>query len=185
MNYLDLVKLYEKRVADIDIKPNFNISGTDASIALLNAIGKPELETLFECGTSRGLLELFEDGHLNNLPPEAIMIFLHMVKMCRWHDYCNNNRKSILEGHGYVCFFCFDVFDNRIRPIKEWTDSGQSAICPACGVDSIIALKDVPDIENIRNLKAMETFWFGEQTIPSPAIKAAVQSVLIPFPSRL
>ena len=34
------------------------------------------------------------------------------------------------------CFFCFRVFPPT--SIKAWIDAKQTALCPACGVDSVI-----------------------------------------------
>lgn len=34
------------------------------------------------------------------------------------------------------CFCCLHIFDPS--KIREWIDNGQTAICPACPVDSVI-----------------------------------------------
>lgn len=34
------------------------------------------------------------------------------------------------------CFHCFSKF--HPDKIKEWTDKGQTAVCPHCGIDSVL-----------------------------------------------
>ena len=56
------------------------------------------------------------------------------------------------------CFFCLDVFE--CEHVREWTDSGQTALCPSCGIDSVIGdASGFPITEEF--LAAMEARWFG------------------------
>jgi hypothetical protein len=34
------------------------------------------------------------------------------------------------------CYYCITVF--RTSEIREWTDNGETAICPYCGVDAVV-----------------------------------------------
>ena len=52
------------------------------------------------------------------------------------HKFCSNHRQEILESITCACFSCLRIF--LPKEIEEWTDEGQTAICPYCSVDSII-----------------------------------------------
>jgi hypothetical protein len=51
-----------------------------------------------------------------------------------------------------------DVFE--FKDIREWTDDGQTALCPSCGVDSVIGDASGFPI-TVEFLTAMEAHWFG------------------------
>lgn len=34
------------------------------------------------------------------------------------------------------CYFCLKTF--KFKEIREWTDEGETPICPKCGVDAVI-----------------------------------------------
>lgn len=35
------------------------------------------------------------------------------------------------------CFYCLEIFNSQ--DIEEWIDDGKTAICPHCGIDTVIA----------------------------------------------
>lgn len=48
-----------------------------------------------------------------------------------------SKHRAEIEGSGRCgCFFCFRTFPPSL--IKAWTDSNQTALCPSCGVDSVL-----------------------------------------------
>jgi hypothetical protein len=50
---------------------------------------------------------------------------------------CGIYNRDKIEGTTVCgCFYCKKIFSPK--EIKEWTDDGQTAICPYCGVDSIV-----------------------------------------------
>lgn len=61
--------------------------------------------------------------------------------------------KLMGEGH---CFCCFKQF--LFSDIVNWWDKGMTAVCPRCGVDSV--LPAIPGITD-EVLWAMEHYWFG------------------------
>jgi hypothetical protein len=79
------------------------------------------------------------------------------------HQHSSNHRKVVLESDECGCFYCLSVF--KPTEIEEWVDEddngiGQTAICPRCGIDSVIGNKSgVPIKKDF--LKAMQVFWFG------------------------
>ena len=56
------------------------------------------------------------------------------------HKKAIYNKDELNKVKKCACFYCCEVFDTD--EIKEYTDNGQTAICPKCGVDSVIPLSD-------------------------------------------
>ena len=52
------------------------------------------------------------------------------------HSLSNDNKKYLENVDKCDCFYCLKIFNPR--KIKEWCDNGKAAICPYCGIDSII-----------------------------------------------
>ena len=56
------------------------------------------------------------------------------------------------------CFYCRNMY--RPSDIKEWTDGSETAICPRCGIDSVLPMEeDCNDNKSI--LDRMYEYWFG------------------------
>ena len=73
------------------------------------------------------------------------------------HHLCTLN-KALIENNQCGCFCCTALFDSK--EIYEWTDNGLTAICPKCGVDSILPQnKEYP--LDIFLLQQMEKRWFN------------------------
>lgn len=83
------------------------------------------------------------------------------------------NRHAIESSDQVGCFNCERIWDPLDFPIKEWIDDRPSrrqpgaglhgnatALCPFCGIDSIIAKLSVGKITVIM-LDRMEAHWFG------------------------
>ena len=59
------------------------------------------------------------------------------ASLCRAaHEHSSRHRVEIEASARCACFFCFRTF--RSTEIKAWIDSNQTALCPACGVDSVL-----------------------------------------------
>jgi hypothetical protein len=57
------------------------------------------------------------------------------------HDHSCRHRPEILRSDLCGCFYCFAVFGPG--DIREWTDTddsgkGTTALCPRCGIDSVL-----------------------------------------------
>jgi hypothetical protein len=75
------------------------------------------------------------------------------------HTHSSNHREQIEASKSCGCFHCIKIFPPSA--IREWTDDGQTAICPFCGVDSIIgSASDVPFSEEF--LVRMKEHWFDK-----------------------
>jgi hypothetical protein len=52
------------------------------------------------------------------------------------HKHASRHRAEIEASSRCGCFFCFRTFHHN--DIKAWIDSNQTALCPRCGVDSVL-----------------------------------------------
>ncbi len=57
------------------------------------------------------------------------------------HKFSSKHKESILKSKNCGCFSCLQIFS--LDEINDWCDEdenkvGQTAICPRCGIDSII-----------------------------------------------
>ena len=75
----------------------------------------------------------------------------------RAHRSCLHNRARIYLGVRCGCFYCLSVFDGAA--VVNWTDAGETAICPVCGVDSVLSSRD--EDTSPLFLRAMKEEWFG------------------------
>ena len=73
------------------------------------------------------------------------------------HKFCKNNRHSLI-GAGPEdkcgCFYCLAMFSPI--EVKTWIDGGQTAMCPKCGVDSVLVSWKITS----ELLKEMQKYWF-------------------------
>ena len=53
------------------------------------------------------------------------------------HKHSSKNRTEIEKSVVAGCFSCEKIFNSS--EIVEYTDKGETALCPFCGVDAIIA----------------------------------------------
>ena len=53
------------------------------------------------------------------------------------HKFCTNNKDQLLKNNLCGCFYCLKIFSPNM--VKEWIkDTSGAAICPYCGIDSVI-----------------------------------------------
>lgn len=59
------------------------------------------------------------------------------TKLCvAAHVHASLHRVEVEASDRCGCFFCFRTFVPGA--IKSWVDKNQTALCPSCGVDSVI-----------------------------------------------
>ena len=78
------------------------------------------------------------------------------------HQYSSGHRKQIEESDLCGCFYCVTTFPPSA--IEEWIDedesgAGQTALCPRCGVDSVIGSKAGFPLTKVF-LETMHAHWF-------------------------
>jgi NAD-dependent SIR2 family protein deacetylase len=73
------------------------------------------------------------------------------------HDF-SSNHISLLKNNKCKCFYCLKSFHSN--EIEEWIDKEETALCPYCGIDSVL-----PESINITEeiLKEMNKYWFGRK----------------------
>ena len=74
------------------------------------------------------------------------------------HKFSANHRSQLLNDKKYGCFYCLKIFDPQ--EICEWVeDINGTAICPYCGIDSIIGESSGFPITK-DYLTKMHQYWF-------------------------
>lgn len=80
------------------------------------------------------------------------LVFAHLLSMC--------NDSAVNESEKCGCFFCERIFPaNEVRECYREPGGGQTALCPYCGIDSVLA--DASGVEvSPEFLHKMHNAWF-------------------------
>lgn len=74
------------------------------------------------------------------------------------HKYCTNNKEALLGDPVCGCFYCLEIF--RPTEITEWIpETKGTAVCPYCGVDSVIG-ESSGFLITKEFLTKMHSYWF-------------------------
>ena len=81
-------------------------------------------------------------------------------ELCQyWHTYSYSNKQDILSSNKCGCFFCNKIFDSKLISEPYINDiGGETAICPFCGVDSVLPDSKIELSEEL--LEDMYHVWF-------------------------
>jgi len=71
------------------------------------------------------------------------------------HDSCYLNKKYI-DDCGGTCFNCGRY--EYAHANRSWTDNGETALCPKCGLDTVI-----PGIVHADTIDEIREYWLGEK----------------------
>lgn len=84
---------------------------------------------------------------------------LRMINVDTFHKSSFKNRSILESSERCGCFFCFESF--YLKEVEEWTDDGQTALCPKCDIDAVL-----PDdgTLTLNDLIAMHHRWFCTAT---------------------
>ena len=78
------------------------------------------------------------------------------------HKHCIFHNNEISKSDFCGCFYCLVIF--KSTEIVEWTDEdnpkGQTALCPLCGIDSVIGDKSNFPVTDKNFLNQMHSFYF-------------------------
>ncbi len=78
------------------------------------------------------------------------------------HKHSIFYKKEIFESNICACFSCKKTF--LPTEITEWCDesnpNGSTAICPKCGIDSVLGSKSGYPVDDIEFLNEMKMYWF-------------------------
>lgn len=78
------------------------------------------------------------------------------------HDHSSNNRQEVQDSSMSGCFYCLEVF--KSSEVVDWVDEdssgqGQTALCPRCGIDSVVGDKAGYPL-SAEFLGKMKAHWF-------------------------
>lgn len=74
------------------------------------------------------------------------------------HSFSSNNKSMLEKDNLCGCFYCLKIFSPS--EITDWiSDTPETAVCPYCGVDSVIGESSNYPITT-EFLKAMQEVWF-------------------------
>lgn len=73
------------------------------------------------------------------------------------HTHSSAHRADIEASGMCGCFYCCELFKPTM--IDDWTDEEQTALCPNCGIDSVIGDKSGYPIEKYF-MRLMHRRWF-------------------------
>jgi hypothetical protein len=73
------------------------------------------------------------------------------------HEWSSYHRETFKGSSVCGCFYCLEVFSPG--EIEHWTDDDDTALCPKCGIDSVIGSASGYPIER-EFLRKMHDRWF-------------------------
>lgn len=85
---------------------------------------------------------------VSKMPPEVVAAHKHSIR----------HRSEIESSELCGCFYCGQTF--APVEITDWTDEDQTALCPRCGIDSVIGSASGYPIEG-KFLARMHEHWFS------------------------
>jgi hypothetical protein len=93
------------------------------------------------------------------------------VAVVKAHRHCALHYDEIQRSDLCGCFYCLHIF--RPAEILDWFDdhnviegkSGSTALCPKCGIDSVVGSASTYPITK-DFLLAMQARWFGSSVTP-------------------
>ncbi|MBQ3182657.1 MAG: helix-turn-helix transcriptional regulator [Clostridia bacterium] len=89
------------------------------------------------------------------------------------HNKCKNHRRELEWDRLCGCFYCKEIYSPS--EITTWIDGGSTALCPRCGIDSVIGESSGYPI-TLDFLSRMNERWFGMSG--NPDFESFVSDVL-------
>lgn len=82
----------------------------------------------------------------------------YTIDYIKAHEFSAGHRKLLLQDRKCGCFYCLKIF--APKEISSWIeDVGGTAICPYCGIDSVIGEHSGYPITR-EFLEQMRQYWF-------------------------
>lgn len=78
-------------------------------------------------------------------------------RLKKLHAYSSYNRKLVDVADQCYCFYCQNTMD--AGEIEDYADDGQTAICPKCGIDSILP-DSIEEALDANTIAEMNEYWF-------------------------
>ena len=80
------------------------------------------------------------------------------------HDHSSRHRDEVARSTIVGCFYWLENYPPV--DITEWTDNGNTALCPHCSVNSVIGDASGLPLADLAFLRAMADRWFSEGSQP-------------------
>lgn len=61
--------------------------------------------------------------------------------------YAFQNRQDVQRSEKVGCWHCIQIYN--ANEVKDYTDNGETAICPKCGIDAVLPTADLELTEEI------------------------------------
>jgi 5-methylcytosine-specific restriction endonuclease McrA len=74
------------------------------------------------------------------------------------HKHSSRNREEIKSSVLCGCFYCRQTFS--ADEVDEWTDDNDTALCPKCGIDSVLGDRSGLPVSELAFLNAMQRHFF-------------------------
>ena len=74
------------------------------------------------------------------------------------HKFSKAHRDSLCLDKRCGCFYCLKIFSSQ--EITEWWDDETTAVCPYCGIDSVIGESSGYPVTT-DFLTKMQAYWFN------------------------
>jgi len=75
------------------------------------------------------------------------------------HKHSIRHRQELEQSAVCGCFYCIET--SAPSQIKDWCDEEKTALCPRCGIDSIIGSASGYPVTEKPFLEAMHERWFA------------------------
>lgn len=88
---------------------------------------------------------------------------MNEIQMRMLHKLSSNHRYLLENQSGecrMTCFYCLQT--SHVSEVKEWIDKEDTALCPQCGIDSIL-----PGTLSDEDRQSMHNFYFDRDATPS------------------
>ena len=102
---------------------------------------------------TKDIIEIYKEKAVKNI----IELNTTRTDLLEAHKYSFKNRKQLEKDSKCGCFCCCTIFNPK--EIKEWCDDDDTALCPYCGIDSIIGESSGYPIDK-KFLNDMKKYWF-------------------------
>lgn len=73
-------------------------------------------------------------------------------------NYSTYNKNQFKNNCLCGCYHCLEIFQSK--EIRNWIDNQETALCPYCGIDSILTIDSGYDI-NEESLKELHNHWYS------------------------
>lgn len=95
--------------------------------------------------------------HILNLMSKYSIDIIHSA-----HKHSISHQDEIMKSELCGCFYCLSNFNPAtiVEWIEEENNKGKTALCPKCGIDSVIGDLSGFPIADIEFLKEMNHSWF-------------------------